>query len=164
MLHVRAVIMPSMKRQGWGPLAVAVVVMVSGCSHVVGDPSPGSLAGESISTSTSPKAEPSIPYSDPSTWTYAEKSFIQELRTGIPDIRSDFSEDTAVKYISFGHDACERIENGEDWDVIAVDLPSLPKESVFYVIGGANREFCPNARSGGQPPNPGELLESLLGD
>jgi hypothetical protein len=111
---------------------------------------------EAPSSTPSASTFPSRSLSDSSTWTFGEKSLIQDLRSSAAEthgyteatgITSDFSAQTAAEYLTFAHRACDGLATGEAWGHIAVDMPSLPQEGAFMLIGHAEAYLCPEYKS-----------------
>ncbi|WP_353707544.1 hypothetical protein ABRQ22_16765 [Cellulosimicrobium sp. ES-005] len=125
--------------------AVQVAVALNPPQMSATDPSLANEATpspESVQPET-PLPEPSAPYSDPATWTDAEKRAVQELRSGLPGVDPHFSDEQAAEFLRFGHLACDSLTAGEGWRDIATQFPSLPQQEVLPVIGEMWAELCP---------------------
>lgn len=137
-------------------VAVGVTVVVGGVQVVVAlNPPQVSATAPSLVTEVTPSPEgdqpqtplpePSAPYSDPDTWTDAEKRAVQELRSGLPGVDPHFSDEQAAEFLRFGHLACDSLAAGAGWREIGIQFPSLPQQEVLPVIGEMWAELCPEA-------------------
>ncbi|MGW6132376.1 hypothetical protein ACWFNE_20310 [Cellulomonas sp. NPDC055163] len=128
-------------------ISSTLVVFATACTSLPATPAP--VAAETML----PSASPSPLYSDFSSWTSAQKAFIQEFRTAATNpsyaeatgILPNFSEEAAAQYLRFGDYACERLVLGDAWESIAIEAPYLPQDGAFELIGKSSRFLCPEA-------------------